>query len=198
MHICVPIPQPDSFLLRQGHGNLLALHFFILGTTNILSFGLAYNTFELHKWKYHIRFCVLEFLRSHQYNMIISEFLIPHMRLHCLSQLHFAQLFPPDWDQWDWTQPCKCAVSKAWWCFLTLRIVLGDRKKGRQRKSSMEYFQGGKYNVLRCNPDEPVALLLLLSMLRSYFHCCSTTQLAGQAQCSTGSKQYSLYMVSAR
>lgn len=46
--------------------------------------------------------------------------------------------------------------------------------------------------MLRCNPDEPVALLLLLSMPTSYFPCCSTTQLAGQAGCSTGSKEYSL------
>lgn len=62
----------------------------------------------------------------------------------------------------------------------------------------MEYFQGPKYNVLRCNSDEPVALLLLLSLPRSYLPCCSTTQLAQQAGCSTESKEYSLFMVSAR
>lgn len=52
--------------------------------------------------------------------------------------------------------------------------------------------------MLRCKRDGPVALLLLLSMPRSYFPCCSMTQLAGQAWCSTGSKEYSLYMVLAR
>lgn len=52
--------------------------------------------------------------------------------------------------------------------------------------------------MLRCNPDGPVALLLLLSMPRSFFPCCSMTQLAGQAWCSTGPKEYSLYMVSSQ
>lgn len=146
MHICVSIPHPGSFPLWQGHGNLLALHFLVSGATNILSFGLAYTTFELSKWRYDIKFCVLEFLRSQQCNRNISQFLRPHIRLHCLSQLHSVQFSPPDWDQWDCTnlvffpQPPKCGVSKAWSCSLTLGLVLGDRTKGRQRKSSMVYF----------------------------------------------------------
>lgn len=144
MHICVPIPHPDSFPLWQGHGNLLAVHFLVSETTNILSFGLAYTTFELSKWKYNIKFCVFEFLRSHQCNMSISEFLRPHMRLYCLSQLHSVQLSPPDSDQ----------SEQAWYSFhnhlsvqyprpgdaLYLGLVLGDRTKGRQRKCSLEYF----------------------------------------------------------